>query len=153
VFNLCGKKRFIFHSINQKVTIIHSDFEEEKVYDGKYFNFSVERFPVNDYDVPSLKKALAFVEKLSNEQITYPNRVNVFHCMGGKGRTGTICSMFLLYSGICQNAEVFHSLWCKINICIYYEMHKLRMRCDFSHLKEPQGTKPTTLKVLKLRLR
>lgn len=34
------------------------------------------------------------------------NKVHVFHCLAGKGRTGTMASMFLIYFRICKNAQV-----------------------------------------------
>jgi protein-tyrosine phosphatase len=56
--------------------------------------------------VPALSDAIEFLKNLEKEQLNNPTNVNVFHCMGGKGRTGTITSMHLLHSGICKTAPV-----------------------------------------------
>ena len=136
--SICVVSSFEFFNLLIKVQIIDFLIKEERHYDEKYFNFNVERFLINDYDVPSLKKALEFVQKLSNEQLTNPSRVNVLHCMGGKGRTGTICSMFLLYSGICQNAEVCIQSKININIKLNNEFYN-KDAMKFFALKRTSG--------------
>lgn len=45
-----------------------------------------------------------FFKCLQNER--NKDLVNVFHCMGGKGRTGTIVSMLLINNKICSSAQV-----------------------------------------------
>lgn len=46
-----------------------------------------------------------FLNNLTKNELENKENVTVFHCMGGKGRTGTIASMYLLHKKICKNAE------------------------------------------------
>jgi protein-tyrosine phosphatase len=55
--------------------------------------------------VPSIKNTIDFIKNLT-DQICNGSTNVVIHCMGGKGRSGTIASILLLYSGICKTSEV-----------------------------------------------
>lgn len=50
------------------------------------------------------------VLELAKEFKQNENKVNVMHCMGGKGRTGTIMSCMLINNKTCQNSDVILSL-------------------------------------------
>lgn len=77
----------------------------ERSYDHSYFHGNVERFLIDDHNVPSLKEAIRFAKDVKEWMSADPNNVIAVHCKGGKGRTGTMISIWLLESRQCANAK------------------------------------------------
>jgi PTEN phosphatase family protein len=89
------------HADNYKIVnfCIEMDYTEPEHFHGRN-----ERFPIVDYDVPSLKNVLDFMRRYKKLIDINPSHVHAFHCWGGKGRTGTMMSMLLLYTKTCATA-------------------------------------------------
>lgn len=77
----------------------------ERSYDTSYFHGRVERFLIDDHNVPSLKEAIRFAKDVKEWMSADPNNVISVHCKGGKGRTGTMICIWLLESRQCANAK------------------------------------------------
>lgn len=78
----------------------------ERHYETKNFH-SVERFHIDDHNVPPLEDMLKFSANVK-EWMENPQNVIAVHCKGGKGRTGTMICVFLIDTGAFRDAE--HSL-------------------------------------------
>ncbi|KAK2507886.1 hypothetical protein MC885_016514 [Smutsia gigantea] len=66
----------------------------ERDYDPKYFHYSVHRIMIDDHNVPSLSKMLAFTKEVDEWMAQDKENTVVIHCKGGKGRTGTMDSLY-----------------------------------------------------------
>lgn len=77
----------------------------EKTYDTAYFHHRVERFMIDDHNVPSLQQMLDFAQSAKNWLNAHPENVIVVHCKGGKGRTGTMICVWLVEAGIFTSAN------------------------------------------------
>ncbi|XP_065058372.1 phosphatidylinositol 3,4,5-trisphosphate 3-phosphatase TPTE2-like [Rhopilema esculentum] len=77
----------------------------ERSYETHYFNDNVERILVDDHNVPKLSKLLEFCHNAKNWMSADKDHVIAVHCKGGKGRTGTCISSWLLYSDQFSTAE------------------------------------------------
>lgn len=78
----------------------------ERSYDASHFHGRVERFLIDDHNVPSLKEAIRFAKDVKAWMSADPNNVIAVHCKGGKGRTGTMICIWLLESRQCKTAKV-----------------------------------------------
>lgn len=88
----------------------------ERAYDHSHFHNRVERFKIDDHNVPTLKEAIRFAKDVKQWKEAHPENVISVHCKGGKGRTGTMICIWLLECGECQNAQV--NLYYKIKVTI-----------------------------------
>ncbi|XP_072466552.1 phosphatidylinositol 3,4,5-trisphosphate 3-phosphatase TPTE2-like [Notamacropus eugenii] len=70
----------------------------ERTYNHSYFHNRVERFPIDDHNVPTVIEMLKFVDSVFEWMEEDPKNVIVVHCKGGKGRTGTMISVWLIAS-------------------------------------------------------
>ncbi|XP_074073315.1 phosphatidylinositol 3,4,5-trisphosphate 3-phosphatase TPTE2-like [Macrotis lagotis] len=70
----------------------------ECTYKHSYFHNRVERFPIDDHNVPTIMDMLKFVDSVFEWMEKDPKNIIVVHCMGGKGRTGTMISIWLIAS-------------------------------------------------------
>ncbi|XP_074160939.1 phosphatidylinositol 3,4,5-trisphosphate 3-phosphatase TPTE2-like [Sminthopsis crassicaudata] len=70
----------------------------ERTYNPSYFHNRVERFPIDDHNVPTIIDMLKFVDSVFEWMETDPKNIIVVHCMGGKGRTGTMICIWLIAS-------------------------------------------------------
>ncbi|XP_036599798.1 phosphatidylinositol 3,4,5-trisphosphate 3-phosphatase TPTE2-like [Trichosurus vulpecula] len=70
----------------------------ERTYDHSYFHNRVERFPIDDHNVPTIIDMLKFVDSVFEWMEEDPENIIVVHCMGGKGRTGTMICIWLIAS-------------------------------------------------------
>lgn len=77
----------------------------ERAYDTSYFHERVERFKIDDHNVPSLKEAIRFAKNVKEWMSADPQNIIAVHCKGGKGRTGTMICIWLLESRECSNAQ------------------------------------------------
>lgn len=77
----------------------------ERSYDPSYFHGRVERFLIDDHNVPSLKEAIRFAKDVREWMSADPKNVIAVHCKGGKGRTGTMICIWLLESRQCTTAK------------------------------------------------
>lgn len=84
-------------------------------YDTKKFDDKVEHFEWEDHHSPALHILfqaclhihLFLKSKLHLEKTFIENTKNVvvIHCNAGKGRTGTLISCYLLFSGLAESAQ------------------------------------------------
>eukprot|EP01113_Clastostelium_recurvatum_P038713 TRINITY_DN581_c1_g1_i3.p1 TRINITY_DN581_c1_g1~~TRINITY_DN581_c1_g1_i3.p1 ORF type:complete len:745 (+),score=153.70 TRINITY_DN581_c1_g1_i3:71-2305(+) len=74
----------------------------ENRYDHSKFGGPVEEFPFDDHYPPSLEIIPSFCQSVSEWLDKHPENIVAVHCKAGKGRTGTMISCWLLYSGYCQ---------------------------------------------------
>eukprot|EP00794_Sanderia_malayensis_P007596 gene7596-8436_t len=77
----------------------------EQHYDVLYFNNSVERYLIDDHNVPPLTKLLDFCYNAKEWLNADEQNIIAVHCKGGKGRTGTCIAGWLLFSGQFKTAE------------------------------------------------
>ncbi|XP_043849660.1 phosphatidylinositol 3,4,5-trisphosphate 3-phosphatase TPTE2-like [Dromiciops gliroides] len=70
----------------------------ERSYNHSYFHNRVERFPIDDHNVPTVIEMLKFVDSVFEWMEKDPKNIIVVHCMGGKGRTGTMICIWLIAS-------------------------------------------------------
>jgi PTEN phosphatase family protein len=78
----------------------------ERSYDASFFHGRVERFLIDDHNVPSLKEAVRFAKNVREWMSADPHNIIAVHCKGGKGRTGTMICIWLLESKQCATAKV-----------------------------------------------
>ncbi|CAN8032948.1 unnamed protein product [Ixodes persulcatus] len=77
----------------------------ERTYDNSHFKGCIERYLIDDHNVPLLKDAVQFVAKAQEFLNEDPENVVAIHCKGGKGRTGTMICMLLVHNGLFESAE------------------------------------------------
>ena len=68
----------------------------------KFKSGEVVRFDIQDHTPPSM---LQFVEFLNSMRHKLASHTLAIHCRGGKGRTGSMCCAWLLYSRACLDAD------------------------------------------------
>jgi phosphatidylinositol-3,4,5-trisphosphate 3-phosphatase/dual-specificity protein phosphatase PTEN len=85
-----------------------------RTYDISKFDNKVESFPWEDHHSPAIhilfeacSHMQMFLKSMISVIITIENEKNVLvvHCNAGKGRTGTLISCFLIFSGLAENAK------------------------------------------------
>ena len=77
----------------------------EKTYESRYFHERVERYLIDDHNVPSCEDMSRFAKSVKSWLNQDPDNVIVVHCKGGKGRTGTMICVWLVEAGIFTNAN------------------------------------------------
>ena len=79
----------------------------ERTYDTSLFGGDevVQRFMIDDHNVPSLSEMVRFSENVKEWLSKDKDNVIVVHCKGGKGRTGTMICVWMVESGIFSSAE------------------------------------------------
>lgn len=77
----------------------------EKTYDDTYFHGRVERFIIDDHNVPSLNDTVRFVKNVKEWFELDKDNIIAVHCKGGKGRTGTMICVWLVEAGLFGSAE------------------------------------------------
>lgn len=77
----------------------------ERTYETSFFHDSVERFMIDDHNVPTCKEIIRFAKDTRSWMMADPNNVIAVHCKGGKGRTGTMICIWLIESGECKTAK------------------------------------------------
>jgi len=77
----------------------------ERTYETHHFTgCTVERFMIDDHNVPTLQDMLRFAQSVKEWLKADPENVIVVHCKGGKGRTGTMICVWLVEAGIFSTA-------------------------------------------------
>uniref|UniRef100_T1J3Y5 Phosphatidylinositol-3,4,5-trisphosphate 3-phosphatase n=1 Tax=Strigamia maritima TaxID=126957 RepID=T1J3Y5_STRMM len=76
----------------------------ERTYDDQYFHGRVERYLVDDHNVPLLEDMVRFARSVRTWLDSHPLNVIAVHCKGGKGRTGTMICIWLVESGLFESA-------------------------------------------------
>ncbi|GMH40870.1 hypothetical protein BSKO_08774 [Bryopsis sp. KO-2023] len=79
--------------------------EKSYWYDPQKMCGEVGLFPFEDHQTPPLRLVMEFCEDAKQWLLEDSRNVIAVHCKAGKGRTGTMICCFLIYSGICANAE------------------------------------------------
>jgi len=74
-------------------------------YDYDKFNNQILDFGFPDHHSPPLELLFKIVLSISSYLQANPDNVAVAHCMGGKGRTGTVIACYLVYSGEFNDAD------------------------------------------------
>lgn len=77
----------------------------EKTYDDTFFHGRVERFIIDDHNVPIVSDMVRFVENVRTWLSLDQKNVIAVHCKGGKGRTGTMICIWLVEAGLFESAE------------------------------------------------
>lgn len=63
-------------------------------------------YSMDDHNPAELAHMIAFCCEVADYVMADPyNRVVAVHCKGGKGRTGTMICAYLMYCGLCRNAD------------------------------------------------
>lgn len=82
----------------------------ERTYSGKYFHQQTSWYPMDDHNPAELEMMLAFSREAADFIAEDPNcRAVVVHCKGGKGRTGTLCCAYMMFTGLKRTAD--DALW------------------------------------------
>lgn len=76
----------------------------EKEYDTSYFHHQVQRIHIDDHNVPKFTDLVDFCEDAFTWMDGNTENIIVVHCKGGKGRTGTMISAWLVRSGLFEQA-------------------------------------------------
>ncbi|CAF0822790.1 unnamed protein product [Adineta steineri] len=98
----------------------------ERFYDTTFFHNRVERILIDDHNVPILNDMIRMAEAVTAWFEENEKNVIAVHCKGGKGRTGTMISVALLRTDICETAEKALDLFAE-------------GRTDLRHGKQYQG--------------
>ncbi|ELR18315.1 Phosphatidylinositol-3,4,5-trisphosphate 3-phosphatase [Acanthamoeba castellanii str. Neff] len=70
-----------------------------RLYDYSKFNHQVLNFGFPDHHSPPLDLLFQIIVSMDNWLSASPEHVAVIHCVGGKGRTGTVISCYLIFTG------------------------------------------------------
>eukprot|EP01091_Cochliopodium_minus_P018634 TRINITY_DN7614_c0_g1_i1.p1 TRINITY_DN7614_c0_g1~~TRINITY_DN7614_c0_g1_i1.p1 ORF type:complete len:679 (-),score=154.91 TRINITY_DN7614_c0_g1_i1:367-2403(-) len=77
----------------------------EKEYDYSKFDNQLLEFGFPDHHSPPLNMLFQIIVSMEKWLSTHNKNVSIVHCVGGKGRTGTVIACYLLYSGVCATAK------------------------------------------------
>ena len=77
----------------------------EKEYDYSKFDNQLQDFGFPDHHSPPMDMLFKIVLSMDNWLRASKENVAVVHCMGGKGRTGTVIACYLLYCGLFDSPE------------------------------------------------
>ncbi|XP_077154269.1 phosphatidylinositol 3,4,5-trisphosphate 3-phosphatase TPTE2-like isoform X1 [Ranitomeya variabilis] len=113
-FPSSGKQSFYRNPIKEVARFLDSKHKDhykiynlcsEKGYDPEFFHYRVERFFIDDHNVPSLADMLKFTASVRSWMAEDPKNVIAIHCKGGKGRTGTMVCTYLVDSDQFESAK------------------------------------------------
>jgi len=74
-------------------------------YNYEKFNNQILDYGFPDHHSPPLEMLFKIVLSIHSYLTQDSQNVAVLHCMGGKGRTGTVIACYLIYAGICKSTE------------------------------------------------
>lgn len=72
---------------------------------GKFATGVFHQMDIQDHTPPTMAQMVQFLNAASTFVAGDAGRVLVVHCRGGKGRTGSLCCAWLLYTCTCVDAE------------------------------------------------
>uniref|UniRef100_A0A1I8F594 Phosphatase tensin-type domain-containing protein n=1 Tax=Macrostomum lignano TaxID=282301 RepID=A0A1I8F594_9PLAT len=67
----------------------------ERYYDSSFFHDRVERYLIDDHNVPRLSDMVKFANSVRDWLAAHEQNIIVVHCKGGKGRTGTMICTYM----------------------------------------------------------
>ena len=77
----------------------------EKDYPAQRFGSGeVVRFDIQDHTPPTMAQFVEFLNTAAPYVLQQPGRVLAVHCRGGKGRSGSMCCAWLLFTRACEDA-------------------------------------------------
>ena len=74
-------------------------------YNETYFNGKVLTYQIEDHNPPTLQQLFTICQQSKMFLAENDSNVVVYHCLCGKGRTGTVICCMLLYCGVCNSAQ------------------------------------------------
>ncbi|XP_064607675.1 phosphatidylinositol 3,4,5-trisphosphate 3-phosphatase TPTE2-like [Liolophura sinensis] len=77
----------------------------ERDYDESLFHDRVERIHIDDHNVPTIHDMIKFAASAKEWMSEDENNIIAVHCKGGKGRTGTMICVWLVESGLFEQAQ------------------------------------------------
>ena len=77
----------------------------ERSYDAAEFDGRVVCFPFEDHNCPKFGDLLPLCENIHNWLEVLPDNVAAIHCKAGKGRTGLVVCVYMLFAQIWTTAE------------------------------------------------
>ncbi|XP_044141030.1 phosphatidylinositol 3,4,5-trisphosphate 3-phosphatase TPTE2-like isoform X3 [Bufo gargarizans] len=113
-FPSSGKQSFYRNPIKDVARFLDSKHKDhykiynlcsEKGYDPEFFHYRVERYFIDDHNVPVLADMLKFTASVRSWMAQDPKNVIAIHCKGGKGRTGTMVCTYLVDSDQFESAK------------------------------------------------
>lgn len=94
-----------FETFHPKSYLIINACPEIPYNEAAFRTGTVERFDVKDHRPPPLTELLRFLEVTQGWTKRCRQNVTAVHCRGGKGRTGSFCCSWLLYTKEAEDAE------------------------------------------------
>lgn len=73
----------------------------ELPYPTRLFANEVVAYDVQDHTPPSMNEFVKFLNNARDWQALSKENIIAVHCKGGKGRTGSLCSAWLMHTGVC----------------------------------------------------
>uniref|UniRef100_A0A0A9Z078 Phosphatidylinositol 3,4,5-trisphosphate 3-phosphatase and dual-specificity protein phosphatase PTEN n=1 Tax=Lygus hesperus TaxID=30085 RepID=A0A0A9Z078_LYGHE len=112
-FPSTGAESLIRNSMNEVVQFFNSrHYQHYKVYNlcsERTYNrrtfFRVMNFPFDDHNPPSFQDLLFIVRDIHRWLSAHPLNIAAIHCKAGKGRTGLIVSIYLLYCNMWRTSD------------------------------------------------
>ncbi|XP_027629897.1 phosphatidylinositol 3,4,5-trisphosphate 3-phosphatase TPTE2 [Tupaia chinensis] len=113
-FPSSGKQSFYRNPIEEVVRFLDTKHRDhyrvynlcsERDYDPKYFHYRVRRIMIDDHNVPTLREMLSFSKEVDEWMARDNENIVAIHCKGGKGRTGTMVSAYLIACGTFFTAQ------------------------------------------------
>lgn len=74
----------------------------ELPYPTRLFANEVVAYDVQDHTPPSMNDYVKFLNNTRDWQALNKEHIIAVHCKGGKGRTGSLCSAWLMHTGVCN---------------------------------------------------
>ena len=77
----------------------------ERIYEASKFQGRVMHFPFDDHNCPNFNDMEYFCQDVGAFLTADPANIVAIHCKAGKGRTGLMIAVFMLYAGVWENPE------------------------------------------------
>lgn len=163
-FPSTGAESLIRNSMNDVINFFNTRHKDhykvynlcsERTYNRKIF-FRVMNFPFDDHNPPPFQDILFIMKDIHRWLISHPKNVAAIHCKAGKGRTGLIVSIYLLYSNMWKTADEALRYYATVRtvnqkgVTIPSQIRWVKMFEDYLNFLEPinNTTKDNKLKQL-----